>query len=163
MFDKWSHSLNRRGKNCHTREYFVPQFECTQDFKTKNIPCQQQVNSDVLDQLAANVDFTSDAEDESLNRDIKKARLGKILTDTKLQSQKLEQRKRQLFNDWSERFFNSFADHFGKLKNMIIELHLNEQQVTKFNQCLDNCLQNLQLNLNQIWDEFKQEQQNGQI
>lgn len=160
-FDRFCQSLPRKGQN-KNRKYFIPQFECTEEFRAKNIPCEEQLNNDVLDQLAANVDFNSDDQMDNLNKQFKKARIQKTLTDTKLQNQKLEERKRELYYDWSERFFNSFADHFGKLKNMIIELHLNEEQVKKFNQCLDNCLQNLQLNLNEIYDQFMQEQQNEQ-
>lgn len=161
-FDRFASTLPRRGKNNHTKQFFVPEFECTEDFRDKNIPVQQQLNSDVLDQLVANVNFTGeDVEDQSLNRDIKKARLGKLIKDTQLIGERLQQRKRQLYYDWSERFFNSFAEHFGKLKNLIVELHLNEEQVKTFNQCLDKCMQNMELDLNSIWDQFK-EQQNEQ-
>lgn len=162
-FDKFAMTLPRRGKNNHTKQFFIPQFECTEDFRSKNIPCQQQLDNDVLEQLATNVDFNSDAEDDSLNRQLKQARKEKILQQTKLIGERLQQRKRQLFFEWSERFFDSFSNHFGRLKNMIIELHLNEQQVKTFNQCLQKCLQNLQLNLNEIYDQFKQEQQNENI
>lgn len=165
QFDKLSNSLNRRGTNSKNREYFVPQMYCTDDFKSKNIPCQEEVNSDTLDELVANVDFNNkeaDPQTEALNKDLKKARLGKVLADTKLIGEKLEQRKRELYYQWSERFFNSFTEHFGKLKNVITQLHLNQQQINKFNQCLDSCLKNMQGDLSEIWTEFKQEQQDEQ-
>lgn len=134
---------------------------CTDDFKAKNIPVEEQLNSDVLDQLVANVDFnnSTDQQSDELNKALKRARLDKTLADTKLVGQKLEQRKRELFYDWSERFFNSFSEHFGKLKNVLVEMHLNEQQIKVFNQTLDKCLQNMQLDLNSIYQEFKDEQE----
>lgn len=162
-FDKLSRNLNRRGKNCHTREYFVPQWECTQDFRSKNIPCQQDINSDVLDQLVANVDFTNkevDQQNESLNKALKRAKIEKTQADTKLQNEKLEQRKKLLFAQWSERFFDEFSNHFGKMRNVLISLHLNEDQVKLFNETLQNCIDNLQVNLDNIWQDFDKENQN---
>ena len=161
QFDKLSNSLNRRGTNSKNRQYFIPQIYCTDSWKEKNIPCQEDVSSDTLDQLVANVDFnnSTDQQTDELNKALKKARLGKTLADTKLVGQKLDQRKRQLFYQWSEKFFNNFTEHFGKLKNVIIQLHLNEQQINKFNQTLDKCLQNMQNDLNTIWDQFQQEKE----
>lgn len=160
QFDKLAHSLNRRGKNSHTKQFFVPEWQVSQQYKAKNIPCHEQLSNEVLDQLAANVDFTTDAEDQSLNRQLKQARKEKILQQTKLIGQRLQQRKKQLFNDWSQSFFESFANHFGKLKNALVEMHLNENQIKVFNETLDKCLQNMQLDLNKLYTEFKEENEN---
>lgn len=134
---------------------------CTEDYKSKNIPVEEQLGNQVLDELVANVDFNQNTEDD-LATELKKARLGKILQDTKLIGEKLNQRKRQLYYDWSQKFFNQFAEHFGKLKNVITELHLNEEQVNKFNQTLDSCLNNLQLSLDNIWNDFQKEEKDEQ-
>lgn len=161
-FDRLALTLNRKGQN-KNKKFFVPEYECTDQFRAKNIPCQEQIGNDIIDQLVANVSFTDDTiNDDALTKQLKQARLQKIKTDTKLINQKLDQRKKLLFAQWSEKFFQAFSNHFGKLKNMIIQLHLNQDQVTKFNQCLDNCLQNLQLNLDQIWNEFQQEKEDEQ-
>ena len=158
QFDRLAQTLNRRGKNAHVRQFFVPEWQVTQQYKSKNIPCQEQINSDVLDQLAANVDFNiPDVEDQSLNRQLKQARKEKILQETKLIGQRLQQRKKQLFNDWSERFFQSFSDHFGRLRNCLVQMHLNEEQIKIFNQTLEKCLQNMSLDLNKLYTEFKEE------
>ena len=160
-FDKLCRSLNRRGDNSHTRQFFVPQFQCTDEFRNKNIPVEEDLDSDVLDQLAANVEFTATSgDDDSLNRQIKQARKQKLLTETKLLGQKLQERKKQLFYGWSQNFFQSFANHFGKLKNALVQMHLNEEQVKIFNNTLQKCLQNMQLDLNNMWNEFQKEQQN---
>lgn len=155
QFDRFCQSLPRKGEG-KNKKFFIPEFECTEEFRAKNIPCEEQLNNDVLDQLVANVDFTSDAEDESLNRQLKQARKEKILQETKLIGQRLQQRKKQLFNDWSQTFFESFATHFGKLKNCLVQMHLNENQIKIFNETLDNCLNNMSLDLNKLYTEFKE-------
>ena len=158
QFDKMSYSLNRRGANAYSRQYFVPQFQCTEQYRAKNIPVEQQLDSDTLDQLVSTVDFNQSGED-SLNRELKQARKEKILQQTKLIGQKLQQRKKLLFSQWSERFFDSFANHFGKMKNVLVEMHLNEEQVRVFNQTLQKCLENMQLDLNNIQKDFMQEKE----
>ena len=157
-FDKMSLNLPRRGTSGHNRQYFVPENQCTEQYRAKNIPVEEQLDSDTLDQLVANVDFNQSGED-SLNRELKQARKQKILQQTKLIGEKLEQRKKLLFSQWSESFFDSFANHFGKMKNALVEMHLNQQQVKVFNQTLQKCLQNMQLDLNNIQNDFMQEKE----
>ena len=137
--------------------YFVQFNRVVDDTVVKNmLPVEfGQKKDPILEQLQNNVSFDDMAEDDAqLSKQLKQARLQSIKTDTKLKNQKLDQRKKLLFAEWSQKFFQAFADHFGKLRNVVVELHLNEQQVAKFNQTLDNCLSNLQLNLDQIWDGF---------
>lgn len=160
QFDKMSMTLPRRGTNTKNKQFFIPQSECTEQYRLKNIPVEEQIDNDTLDELVANVDFNEDAQIDNLNKQLKKARIQKTLTDTKLLNQKLDQRKKLLFAQWSEKFFQQFSNHFGKLRNCIVQMHLNEAQVNKFNQTLDNCLNNLQLNLDNIWNQFNQEKQN---
>lgn len=118
-----------------------------------------QKKDSILDQLQNNVSFDSQLEDDAqLTKQLKQAKLQSIKTDTKLKNQKLDQRKKLLFAQWSQKFFQSFSNHFGKLRNVVVELHLNEVQVAKFNQTLDSCLSNLQLNLDQIWDGFNNQE-----
>lgn len=145
------------------RYFFIPQSYCTDQFKQRNIPVQYKdpndEEDDILQQLENNVDFTDEEQQKSINVQFKKARIDQVLTQTKLQKEKLQQRKRQMFYQWSERFFESFANHFGKLKNTIVQLHLNEEQVNKFNQILGICLDNLRLNLDEIYNDFKEQKQ----
>ena len=156
-FDRLSRTLSRRGSNCHTRQYFIPQQYCSQQFKQNNIPVEEKIGNSVLEQLTSNVSFT-DGEEDSLTKQLKQARLEKLKTDTKLINQKLDQRKKLLFAEWSQKFFNQFSNHFGKLRNVIVQMHLNQQQVSKFNQTLDSCLNNLQLNLDAIWTDFNNQE-----
>lgn len=156
QFDKFSMTLPRRGKHNHTKQFFIPQFECTEQFRLKNIPVEEQLDNNVLDELVSNVSFVQSSEDD-LNKQWKKARLEKTKTETKLTNQKLQQRKKLLFEQWSMTFFEVFSDHFGKLRNCLVNMHLTDEQVDVFNKTLQNCLNNLQLSLDQIWNDFNKE------
>lgn len=149
--------------NKKTRQFFIPEEYCTDQFRQMNLPVEfkapDKEQKDILDQLQGNVDFTDQVQMQNLNVQLKKARKDQIKTQTKLLGQRLLQRKKELFYQWSERFFIAFADHFGKLKNNIVELHLNQEQVNKFNQLLDSCLNNLQCNLDEIYNQFKQQKE----
>lgn len=158
QFDKLSMTLHRRGKNCHVRQYFIPYQMCTDQFKKNNIPVEEQIENDVIEQLASNVEFNQGDED-SLTKQLKQARLEKIKTDTKLINQKLQQRKKLLFEQWSMKFFEVFSNHFGKLRNMLVQLHLSDEQTSKLNECIGSCLENLQLSLDQIWNDFQKQKQ----
>lgn len=145
--------MNKKGTK---KLFFIPEQKATKEYRELNIPAQhdEEQIDEVIEQLEDNVDFEDEAALQSINVQLKKARKQKILTETKYLEQKLEQRKKILFNQWSEKFFDCFSKHFAKLKNTIVELHLNEEQVKAFNQGLDNCLNNLQLNLDEIWSDF---------
>ena len=165
QLDKLLRSCPRKMQR-KTKLFFIQEDDLTEDFKDKNI-LQEEQNDQILQILDDNVDFSSDLNDadsqmQSINLDLKRARKQKILRQTKLIEQRLGQRKRELYYQWSQRFFECFSSCFGKLKNNIVELHLNEEQVNKFNTILDTCLKNMQINLNQIWDQFKQQKQENE-
>ena len=162
QLDKLLRSCNRKMQR-KTKFFFIQEDDLTQDYRQKAILVDQddvEQPDQILTQLNDNVDFNStDIQMQSINLDLKKARKQKILRQTKLIQQRLGERKRQLWYEWSQKFFDCFSNHFGRLKNNIVELHLNEQQVTKFNSILDTCLSNMKLNLNQIWDQFQHQKQ----
>ena len=161
QLDKLLQRCKKRDKKKH-RQFFIQQDVLAQYYKDSHM-LQEQQNDQILQQIEGNVDFNADdIQMQSINLDLKKARKDQILVKTKVQRQKLLERKRQLWYGWSQRFFQCFRVHMGKLKNVIIELHLNEEQVAKFNETLDTCLDNMKLNLNQIWDEFKQQNEENE-
>lgn len=145
----------RRG-NGKKKEYLIPFDCCTEEYKSKHIPVEiEDQRDDILDELEANVDFNE--QDNSLNDQLKRVKIQKIKVDTKHLNQKLDFRKRQLFTEWSEKFFDVFADNFGKLRNCLINMRLNTEQMNTFNQTLDNCINNLELHLDDIWNQFQNE------
>ena len=165
QLDKLLRSCNRKMQR-KTKFFFIQEDDLKEDYKQKAILVDEddiEQPDQILTELNSNVDFTStDVQMQSINLDLKKARKQKLIRQTKLIQQRLGQRKRQLFYSWSQRFFDCFSNHFGRLKNNIVELHLNEEQVNKFNTILDTCLNNMQLNLNQIWDQFQHQKQENE-
>lgn len=163
QLDKLLQKCKRKGQG-KKKQWFIPAQYLNEQSKQDLILSQQQ-NDQILDELAGNVDFDSDEDDpqmKQLNKQYKKAKIAKTKKDTEVQQQRLQRRKLELYNQWSERFFQLFADSFGKFKNELINLHLNQEQIASLQQSLDNCLNNMQLGLVDIWNQFaKQEQQDA--
>ena len=88
------------------------------------------------------------------NIDLNEARRQEILMRTKFISQKIEKKKNELFEEWSERFFQIFSKNFAKFKNTLIDLHLEEKQLKKLNENLDFALSNLEEGLNGILNDY---------
>ena len=162
QLDKLLQKCKRKGEG-KKKVWFVPAQYLTEQAK-QDLILSQEENDQILDQLASNADFNSDLDDpelKQLNKEYKKAKIAKTWKDTALQEERLQRRKLELYNQWSERFFEVFADSFGRMKNCLVAMHLDEQQISVFNQTLENCTKNMELKLNQIWNEFdKGEEQN---
>lgn len=165
QLDKLLQKCKRKGEG-KKKQWFVPAQYLTEHAKQDLILQEEDVDQ-ILDQLASNVDFNSDQEDpqlKQLNKQLKKAKIEKTKKDTIFLQQRLQRRKMQLYNQWSEKFYQCFADNFGKMKNCLVSMHLTQQQISVFNQTLDNCLNNMQLSLSQIWNQFvegaEQDEQN---
>lgn len=164
QLDKLLQKCKRKGQG-KKKQWFVPAQYLTQQSK-QDLILTEENEDQFLDQLAANVDFSSDEDDpqmKQLNKQWKKAKIAKTKKDTAFLEQRLQRRKLELYNQWSERFFEVFVDSFGPLKNNLIALHLNQQQIQSFNKSLDNCIQNMELKLNQIWNEFTNKEQENEL
>lgn len=150
MENQFKRILDNKGK----KVFWIPEQRVTQQFKNENISVQYQQQPDqILQQLQDNVDFNEDDLND-LNVQLKKAKKKQIIAKTKLIEQRLLQRKRQLFYGWSQRFFECFTNHFGRFRNDLIELHLEEERLNKLNDSLTTCFNNMKLNLNEIWEQF---------
>lgn len=155
QLDKLLQKCKRKGEG-KKKQWFIPAQYLTQQSKQDLILTEDQ-SDQILDELAGNVNFDSDDDDPQLaelNKQLKKARKDKIQKQTAFLQERLQRRKLELYNQWSERFYQVFADNFGKFKNELINLHLNQQQISSLQQSLDNCLNNMQLCLSDIWNEF---------
>ena len=155
QLDKLLQKCKRKGQG-KKKQWFVPAQYLTEQAKSDLILTEDQ-SDQILDQLAGNVDFNSDEDDPQLaelNKQLKKARKDKIQKQTAFLQERLQRRKVQLFNQWKQGFFECFADSFGRFKNELINLHLNQEQIAILNQSLDSCLKNMQLNLDSLWNEF---------
>ena len=165
QLDKLLQKCRRKGQG-KKKLWFVPAQYLTEQAKSDLILTEEQ-NDQILDELAGNVNFDGDDDDpqlKQLNKQLKKAKIQNTNKQTAFLEERLQRRKVQLFNQWKQGFFECFADSFGKFKNELINLHLNEQQIAILNQSLDSCLNNMQLNLDSLWNEFnngdEQDEQN---
>jgi hypothetical protein len=109
-----------------------------------------------------NINFeTMPGVDGELNQ-LQQARLGEVIARTKWIEQKLEKRKQEIYQEWCERFFTVFAREFGKFKNSLIELRLEEEQLKKLKENLEFAVSNLEDSLIEIYDEYMAEETNGE-
>ena len=83
----------------------------------------------------------------------------RMLTEMKLVVRKYLYEKNELFEEWSERFFMIFAKNFAKFKNTLIDLHLEEKQLQKMNENLDLALENMEEGLNEILNEYMNDEE----
>ena len=88
------------------------------------------------------------------NVDLNEARRQEIIVRTKYLEQKIDKKKNELFSEWSERFFMIFSKNFAKFKNTLIDLHLDEKQLKKLNENLDLALENMEEGLNEILNDY---------
>ena len=92
------------------------------------------------------------------NVDLNEARRQEVIMRTKYLSQKIEKKKNELFEEWSERFFMIFAKNFAKFKNTLIDLHLEEKQLKKLNENLEFALSNMEDGLSEILNDYVNEE-----
>ena len=86
--------------------------------------------------------------------ELKTARLDKMRAETALLNEKLAARKEELFSEWSERFFSVFSESFAKFKNALIDIHLDEEQLSLLNEKLDTALKSMGDKLAEINTEW---------
>ena len=144
-------------------EYFLTEEFLSSDYKKNHkdelIELDDEDESDdivndILGDIAGN---NSVAQMDPENVDLNEARRQEILMRTKYLEQKIEKRKLELFEEWSEKFYMLFSKNFAKFKNTLIELHLEEKQLKKLNENLDFALTNLEEGLNEILNDYVNE------
>lgn len=139
------------------KEYFIPLSIMTNDAKRRyedfaidfDETCEDV--EDILGDISIPSPYQNSNED---NSELIKARLENLQTRTKLLQEKIEERKVELFTEWSERFFEVFSNAFAKFKNHLINLHLNEKQINALNASLDSAIENMSDNLIKIQNEY---------
>ena len=87
--------------------------------------------NDILGDIAGN---NNSLPIDTENVDLNEARRQEIIMRTKYLEQKIEKRRLELFEEWSQRFFQIFSKNFAKFKNTLIDLHLEEKQLKKLNE-----------------------------
>ena len=117
----------------------------------------EKIVNDILGDIAGN---NSVVQMDPENADLNEARRQEILMRTKYLSQKIEKKKLELFEEWSERFFFIFSKNFAKFKNSLIELHLEENKLKTLNENLNFALANMETSLSEILNEYMNDDEN---
>ena len=145
-------------------EYFVTEDLLTEVYKKshkdellevddEDINDENVVNG-ILGDIAGN---TNGLQMDPENVDLNEARRQEIIVRTKYLEQKIEKRKLELFEEWSEKFYMLFSKNFAKFKNTLIDLHLEEKQLKTLNENLEFALTNLEEGLNEILNDYVNE------
>ena len=150
---------SRREKGRAKVEYFIPYQMMT--------PKMQKAYRDQLieyDEGAQEVEeIIGDVTDgydllPNTSAELTEAKLANIKARTALINEKLDARKQDLFNEWSEKFFDIFSNAFARFKNTLIELHLNEEQLKTLTDNLETALKSMNDGVEQINAEWMNEQ-----
>ena len=144
-----------------TEEYFTEVYKKnnTEDLielDDEDIDDENMINN-ILGDIAGSANNITN--DNPENVDLNEARRQEVIMRTKYLSQKIEKKKLELFEEWSERFFQIFSKNFGKFKNTLIDLRLDEKQLKKLNENLDLALANLEEGLNEILHEYMNDEE----
>ena len=114
----------------------------------------ENVVNDILGDITGN---TNGLQMDPENVDLNEARRQEIIVRTKYLEQKIEKRKLELFEEWSEKFYMLFSKNFAKFKNTLIDLHLEEKQLKTLNENLGFALSNMEEGLNEILNDYVNE------
>ena len=144
-----------------TEEYFTEVYKKNNaedliELDDEDIDDENMIN-DILGDITGSANNITNENPE--NVDLNEARRQEVIMRTKYLSQKIEKKKLELFEEWSERFFQIFSKNFGKFKNTLIDLHLEEKQLNKLNENLDLALENMKEGLNEILNEYMNDEE----
>jgi len=153
QFEKdWKQKLEAKQVKRRTK-FFLPESKMTEKAKK-----QYKEHLIAYDEDAMNVEsILGDISEDGLSDDWKTARLENIRARTKLIEEKLENRKKELWQEWNEAFFETFAEAFAKYKNDLISLHLSEEQLKTLAEKLENALALMHDKLEAMWNKFSNE------
>ena len=141
--------------------YFLTEEYFTEVYKKNNTEDLIELDEDdindenmINDILGDITGSTNNVQIDPENVDLNEARRQEIIVRTKYLEQKIDKKKNELFEEWSERFFQIFSKNFAKFKNSLIELRLEEKQLKKLNENLDLALENMEIGLTEILKEY---------
>ena len=125
------------------------------EFTEEEIEELENESDDIVNDILGDITGSDNISNENPdNIDLNEARRQEILVRTKYLEQKIDKKKNELFEEWSERFFMIFAKNFCKFKNTLIDLHLDEKQLKKLNENLDFALENMEEGLSDILTDY---------
>lgn len=146
--NKYKVRISKSRKN--GSEFLIPISEMNLESQEFFLNIRDNSLDDNLIDLVESTDFNMSPIDEKL----KETRIKKIESEITFLNQKIESKKLAIFQEWSDLFFQAFSDSFSQLKNFLIELHLNKEQLEKFESILNSSLDNLNSSLNNLINNF---------
>lgn len=119
-----------------------------QDFvpETKNSKIKSQLEDNSLsdDELDAELDEMDNMSIEVLGQKIMLAKLKNLEERTASSREKSLAFRKQMFNNWSQKFTAAFEEAFSIVKNDLINLHLNAEQIATLNSSIENAIKKLE-------------------
>ena len=137
-----------------TEEYFTEVYKKNNADELIELDDEDTDDENMINDILGDITSNNITNENPENVDLNEARRQEILMRTKYLSQKIEKKKLELFEEWSERFFQIFSKNFGKFKNTLIDLHLEEKQLNKLNENLDLALKNMEEGLSDILTDY---------
>ena len=137
----------RSRKEGRSTKYFIP-CEMLTDKAKANMAARFEEAPDELDDFSKEVEDiigdVSGAEFAVTSEErLREAQIANTEARTRMLSEKLERRKTELFNEWSQAFFEAFTEAFTKFKNELIALQLSEEQLITLQDKLNLALESL--------------------
>lgn len=143
-------------------EYFLPEDNMTDTSKAALADCMEELPSDdvadIVEGILGDISHGSleGAQGIPLDLDsqLQAAQLEKIKVQTKALGEKLTRQRQEIWNSWNEQFFECFSTSFAKVKNRLIELQLNEEQIESFSEAIDNALSSMKDRLDFMYNDW---------
>ena len=159
-FSKYRVTLKQRSVKRGRVEYFLPEKMMTAKYRKYYADVMQELDDDAeeVESILGDVSDTADILTSSPSNELTEAKLDNLKARTALINEKLEQRKTELFSEWSEKFFEVFSNAFARFKNSLVELHLSEEQLSTLTDNLENALKSMNDGIEQINAEWMNEQ-----
>lgn len=145
-------------KEGRSTKYFIP-CEMLTDKAKANMAARFEEVPDELDDFSKEVEDiigdVSGAEFAVTSEErLREAQIANTEARTRMLSEKLERRKTELFNEWSQAFFEAFSDAFAKFKGELIALQLSEEQLSTLQDKLNLALESLKNKLDFLEQDY---------
>lgn len=143
-------------------EYFLPEDNMTDTSKAALADCMEELPSDDVADIVEGIlgDISHGSLEGAkgipldLDSQLQAAQLEKIKVQTKALGEKLTRQRQEIWNSWNEQFFECFSTSFAKVKNRLIELQLNEEQIESFSEAIDNALNSMKDRLDFMYNDW---------
>lgn len=143
-------------------EYFLPEDNMTDTSKAALADCMEELPSDDVADIVEGIlgDISHGSLEGAkgipldLDSQLQAAQLDNIKARTKALGEKLQRNRQELWNGWSEEFFECFSQSFAKLKNTLVSLQLDEEQLQTLNEALDSALSSMKDKLDFMYNDF---------